>query len=158
MLRKTTVAAAFFATLAVSHADIGVKEVAKGFERPVWAGVPKGAKDQLWVMEQGGRVWIVDEKTGERSSEPFLDVSQDVTRRGNEEGLLGLAFAPDFEKSGRYYVNYTDKEKQTRIVRFISKDKKTTDSSTGEIILKYPSEFENHNGGWLDFGPDGMLY
>ena len=49
-------------------------------------------------MEQGGKVWIVDEKTGERSGEPFLDVSQEVTRKGNEEGLLGLAFAPDFVK------------------------------------------------------------
>lgn len=158
MLRKTSVAAAFLATLAVSRADIGVEQVAKGFDRPVWAGVPKGAKGQLWIMEQGGKVWIIDEKTGERSGEPFLDVSRDVTRKGNEEGLLGLAFAPDFAKSGRFYINYTDKEKQTRIVRFVSKDKKTTDASSGEIILKYPSEFENHNGGWLDFGPDGMLY
>ncbi len=158
MLRKTTVAAAFFASLAVSQADIGVEQVAKGFERPVWAGVPKGTKGKLWIMEQAGRVWIIDDKTGERSSEVFLDVSKDVTRQGNEEGLLGLAFAPDFEKTGRYYVNYTDKEKQTRIVRFISKDKKTTDASSGEVILKYPSEFNNHNGGWLDFGPDGMLY
>jgi glucose/arabinose dehydrogenase len=158
MLRKSSIAAALFATLAVSQAEIGVEPVAKGFDRPVWAGVPKGAKGQLWVMEQGGKVWIIDDKTGERVGEPFLDVSKDVTRRGNEEGLLGLAFAPDFAKSGRYYVNYTDKEKQTRIVRFISKDKKTTDASTGEVILKYPSEFENHNGGWIDFGPDDMLY
>lgn len=158
MTPKTSIAAILLATTAISQADIGVKLVAKGFERPVWAGVPKGSAGKLWVMEQGGRVWIVDEKTGERSETPFLDVREDVTRRGNEEGLLGLAFAPDFEKSGRYYVNYTDKEKQTRIVRFISKDKKTTDRSTGEIILKFPSEFENHNGGWIDFGPDGMLY
>lgn len=158
MLRKSSVAAVFLATLAVSRADIGVEQVAKGFDRPVWAGVPKGTKGKLWIMEQGGKVWIVDEKTGERADQPFLDVSQDVTRKGNEEGLLGLAFAADFEKTGRFYVNYTDKEKQTRIVRFVSKDKKTTDASTGEIILKYPSEFENHNGGWLDFGPDGMLY
>ncbi|MEO5915222.1 MAG: PQQ-dependent sugar dehydrogenase [Luteolibacter sp.] len=158
MLRKTSIATAFFATIAVSHAGIGVEQVAKGFERPVWAGVPKGIKGKLWVMEQGGKVWIVDDKTGEHETEPFLDVSQDVTRKGNEEGLLGLAFAPDFAKSGRFYVDYTDKEKQTRIVRFTSKDGKTTDHATEEIILKYPSEFENHNGGWIAFGPDNMLY
>lgn len=158
MLRKTTVAASFLASLAVSHADIGVRQVAKGFERPVWAGVPKGIKGKLWVMEQAGKVWIVDEKTGERGAEPFLDVSADVTRKGNEEGLLGLAFAPDFVKTGRFYVDYTDKEKQTRIVRFTSKDGETTDHDSEEVILKYPSEFENHNGGWLGFGPDNMLY
>ncbi|MES2440295.1 MAG: PQQ-dependent sugar dehydrogenase [Verrucomicrobiota bacterium] len=158
MLRKTSIATTFLATLAIAHAEIGVEQVAKGFERPVWAGVPKGIKGKLWVMEQGGKVWIVDDKTGERGAEPFLDVSGDVTRKGNEEGLLGLAFSPDFAKSGRFYVNYTDKEKQTRIVRFISKDGKTTDHATEEVLMKYPSEFENHNGGWLDFGPDNMLY
>ncbi len=151
-------ASALLSTLAVSNAKIGVEIVSKGFERPVWAGVPKGVKGKLWIMEQGGKVYIVDEKTGEREGGVFLDVSADVTRKGNEEGLLGLAFAADFTKSGRFYVNYTDKEKQTRIVRFTSKDGKTTDHATEEVILKYPSEFENHNGGWLDFGPDGMLY
>ena len=160
MLPNYRTAVVFLATLAAAHADIGVKLVAKGFERPVWAGVPKGVEGKLWVMEQAGRVWIVDQKTGEREKEPFLDISGDVSRKGNEEGLLGLAFAPDFEKTGRFYVNYTDKtkEKLTRISRFTSKDKKTTDASTEEIILKYPSVYDNHNGGWLDFGPDGMLY
>jgi glucose/arabinose dehydrogenase len=158
MFLKRPSLAIFLATLAVCHADIGVKPVAKGFERPVWAGVPKGFNDKLWVMEQGGKVWIVDRNSGERSKEPFLDVSADVTRRGNEEGLLGLAFAPDFEQSGRYYVNYTDKEAQTRIVRFTSADRLTTARDTAEIVMKYPSEESNHNGGWLDFGPDQMLY
>ena len=158
MFRKTTVAVACLASLTVSHAEIAVEQVAKGFDRPVWAGMPEGINGKLWVMEQAGQVWIVDEKTGERDKQPFLDIRPDVSRKGNEEGLLGLAFAPDFVKSGRYYVNYTDKEKQTRIVRFISEDRKTTQPTTGEILLKYPSEFENHNGGWVGFGPDSMLY
>ena len=158
MLRQTTIAAAFLATFTLSRAEIGVEQVANGFDRPVWAGMPKGINGKLWVMEQAGQVWIVDAKTGEREKEPFLDIRSDVSRKGNEEGLLGLAFAADFAKSGRYYVNYTDKEKQTRIVRFVSDDRKTTNSTTGEMLLKYPSEFENHNGGWIDFGPDNMLY
>ena len=142
----------------ISHAKIGVEQVARGFERPVWAGVPQGEKGKLWIMEQAGRVWIVDEKSGTRSAEPFLDIRSDVSRKDNEEGLLGLAFAPDFASSGRFYVNFTDNDKQTRIVRFTSKNRTTTDPSTGEILLQYPSEFENHNGGWIDFGPDRMLY
>ena len=158
MFLKPAASAALLATLTISHAELAVEQVAKGFERPVWAGVPKGIDGKLWVMEQAGQVWIVDQKNGERETEPFLDIRQDVCRKGNEEGLLGLAFAPDFATSGRYYVNFTDKEKQTRIVRFTSKDRKTTNPSTGEILMKYPSEFENHNGGWLGFGPDNMLY
>ncbi len=153
-------AAALLFSIPFAHAEIGVREVAKGFERPVWAGVPKGVEGKLWVMEQDGRVWIIDAKTGEREKEPFLDIREEVERKGNEEGLLGLAFAPDFMESGRFYVDYTDKtkEKLTRISRFVSKDKKTTDPKSEEIILSYPSIFPNHNGGWIAFGPDEMLY
>jgi glucose/arabinose dehydrogenase len=160
MIRQTFLAAALLCFGSLAQADIGVREVAKGFERPVWAGVPKGVNGKLWIMEQAGRVWIVDAETGEREKEPFLDIRGEVLRKGNEEGLLGLAFAPDFKESGRYYVNYTDKskEKLTRISRFISKDGTTTDPATEEIILKYPSIFDNHNGGWIAFGPDDMLY
>lgn len=151
-----------FSALALSvspaMAEVGTKLVAKGFERPVWAGVPEGVEGKLWVMEQAGRVWIVDLKTGSWEGKPFLDIHEDVSRKGNEEGLLGLAFAKDFATSGRYYVNFTDKEKQTRIVRFTSKDKVTTDPATAEVLMAYPSEFENHNGGWIGFGPDGYLY
>ena len=156
MLLKTL--ATYLACLTLAHAAIGVKSVATGFDRPVWAGAPRGSEGKLWVMEQAGQVWIVDQATGQRAAQPFLDIRQDVSRKGNEEGLLGLAFAPDFAQSGRFYVNITDKNKQTRIVRYTSPDRLTTAPASGEIILQYPSEFENHNGGWLDFGPDGMLY
>ena len=158
MFPKATAAAVLFASLSIAHAKLGVELVAKGFERPVWAGMPAGSDGKLWVMEQEGRVWIVDEKSGERAPEPFLDIRGDVSRRANEEGLLGLAFAPDFAETGRYYVNFTDKQEQTRIVRYTSADRKTTATDTGEVIMKYPSEYNNHNGGWLGFGPDKMLY
>ncbi len=158
MFMKSATTAVFLSSLAISHADIGVVQIAKGFDRPVWAGVPNGVKGKLWVMEQAGQVWIVDEKSGVREKDPFLDIRQDVSRKGNEEGLLGLAFSPDFAKSGHYYVDFTDKEKQTRIVKFTSADRRTTKPDTAEVILKYPSEFDNHNGGWVSFGPDNMLY
>lgn len=158
MFGKHLIAATVITLCQSLAAGIGVKEVASGFERPVWAGMPRGASDKLWIMEQAGRIWIVDLKTGERSKEPFLDIRQDVSRKGNEEGLLGLAFAEDFLKSGRFYVNFTDKEHFTRIVRFTSRGQATTPPETGEILLKYKQPFANHNGGWIAFGPDGMLY
>ncbi len=141
-----------------SHAEISVELVAKGFERPVWAGTPKGVTDKLWVMEQAGRVWIVDKQTGERASEPFLDIRKQVSRKGNEEGLLGMAFAPDFATSGRFYVNFSDTKQQTRIARFTSTDRLTTAPTSEEVLLRFAQPHRNHNGGWLDFGPDGMLY
>lgn len=148
----------FLASFVNSQARIQVEEVAKGFERPLWVGVAKGFAGKLWVVEQAGQIWIIDEKTGEREKQPFLDIRSIVSRQANEEGLLGLAFSPDFQKSGRFYVNFTDKEAQTQIVRYTSEDRQTTSPSTAEVILKYPSEFNNHNGGWLGFGPDNMLY
>jgi glucose/arabinose dehydrogenase len=139
-------------------AAVGVRTVATGFERPVWAGAPAGAGGKLWVMEQAGRVWVVDLATSERRETPFLDLREEVSRRDNEEGLLGLAFAPDFAASGRYYVNFTDKERHTRIVRLTSDDRLTTDLGTAEVLMRYQQDFGNHNGGWIGFGPDGMLY
>lgn len=140
------------------HAGIGTELLYKGLERPVWAGAPVSEKGKLWVMEQAGSIWIIDLKTGKKSAKPFLKIEDKVTREKNEQGMLGLAFAPDFEKSGRYYINYNEKGGDTRIVRFVSEDRQTTDPDSGETILKYKQPFWNHNGGWLDFGPDGMLY
>ncbi len=137
---------------------IGTELVYKGLERPVWAGAPDGVTDKLWIMEQAGSVWIIDLKTGEKSDEPFLKLNDKVDRKDNEEGMLGLAFAPDFEKTGRYYINYTSKDSHSNVVRFVAKDGMTTDPESGEVILRYEQDFGNHNGGWLDFGPDGMLW
>jgi glucose/arabinose dehydrogenase len=139
-------------------AGVASEVLIKDLERPVWAGAPASAKGKLWVMEQAGKVWIIDLKTGQRSKKPFLEITGRVTRKSNEQGLLGLAFAPDFGTSGRYYVNYSEKNGDTRIVRFVSKDGETTDASRGETILKIKQPFSNHNGGWLDFGPDGYLW
>lgn len=147
-----------FALIADASAELASELLAKGFERPVWVGAPKSVKGKLWVMEQAGTVYIVDLKTGEREKEPFLEITDQVTRKGNEQGLLGLAFAPDFEKSGRYYVNFNEKGGDSQVVRFVSKDRKTTDPDSGETVLEYDQPFGNHNGGWLDFGPDGYLY
>jgi glucose/arabinose dehydrogenase len=153
----TTLAASLVFT-SQSHGKLAVKSVASGFERPVWAGMPAGSTGKLWVMEQAGTVWIVDLATGKRNETPFLEIKSNVSRMGNEEGLLGLAFAPDFMKSGRYYVNFTDKEHFTRINRYVSKDRLVTDTTAGETVLSFKQPYQNHNGGWISFGPDGMLY
>lgn len=145
------------ALIAPAFAGLSVEKISGGFERPVWLGQPKGTDDKLWVIEQAGRIWTIDATTGARGEKPWLDISHDVSRAGNEEGLLGLAFAPDHANSGRFYVNFTDKKQKTRIVRFTAKDG-TVDPATAETLLEFDQPWRNHNGGWIGFGPDGYLY
>ena len=138
-----------------ASAKPGTEKVADGFERPLWVGAPPESHDCLWVLEQAGRISRIDTRTHAKS--PVLDICPDVSRKGNEEGLLGLAFAPDFARSGRFYVNYVDRTKFTRIVRFTFANDHA-DPASGETILQFKQPYENHNGGWLTFGPDGFLY
>jgi len=142
-----------------SGAAPALERVAGDLERPVWVGAPGNDSTHLWVVEQAGRVWIIDRKTGLKIEEPFLDLSAEVSRKDNEEGLLGLAFAPDYATSGRFYVNYTDKERTTRIVRLtVSEDPRKADPASAETLLSVKQPYGNHNGGWIGFGPDGFLY
>lgn len=159
-MRSISLTAALLSTLLPAAAKPGVEVVANGFNRPLWVGAPSHVKDRLWVIEQDGKIWIIDSKTGEKQQEPFLDITEQVRRRGNEEGLLGLAFAPDFEKSGRFYLNFVDKQQNTRISRFSAKGPKfdTADKESQEVLLSFKQPYDNHNGGCVIFGPDGMLY
>lgn len=151
-------AAAAIGLSCATTASARLQKIADNFKRPVWAGMPKGSSGVLWVMEQAGTIRLLDLKTGKTSEKPFLDIEERVTRQGNEQGLLGLAFAADFRDSGRYYIYYNDKKDRTVVSRFVSENKLTTDPNSEEILLKFDQPYRNHNGGWIDFGPDGMLY
>jgi glucose/arabinose dehydrogenase len=127
------------------------------FEAPVFVAQPPGERRDLYVVEQGGRVILVDD--GEVASEPFLDISGDVTA-GGEQGLLSMAFAPDYEQSGRFYVDFTDTEGDTRVQEFrrSESDPRVADPESRRELLFVDQPFPNHNGGLLLFGPDGKLY
>ena len=127
------------------------------FEAPVFVAQPPGERRDLYVVEQGGRVILVDD--GEVVSEPFLDISGDVTA-GGEQGLLSMAFAPDYEQSGRFYVDFTDTEGDTRVQEFrrSESDPRVADLGTRRELLFVDQPFPNHNGGLLLFGPDRKLY
>jgi glucose/arabinose dehydrogenase len=109
------------------------------------------------VVEQTGRVRVLTDGTPEDT--PFLDLSNRVSCCG-EQGLLSIAFAPDYERSGLVYVDYTDRSGDTRVVEYrrSSSDRLTVDPETARIVLRVPQPFPNHNGGLLLFGPDGLLY
>lgn len=140
--------------------QIIVSAFASGLNRPVYLTSPAGDNQRLFVLEQHtGRVRIVDRATGQVSPTPFLEIPN--VSRGNEQGLLGLAFAPDYLQSGRFFVNYTDAAGHTRVVGYRVSDNNPNlanpQSATPILTVEQPQA--NHNGGWMGFSPrDNFLY
>ena len=124
---------------------------------PKQDGAPYEGSEALYVVEQGGRIRVLED--GSVRDEPFLDISEEVSG-GTEQGLLGLAFAPDYGKSGLFYVNFTDTEGDTNVVEYRRSDSDpfTADPASARLVLFQDQPFENHNGGELLFGPDDLLY
>ncbi len=127
-------------------------EVARGLSNPV--SIANAGDDRLFVVEQRGTIRIV--RDGQVLEQPFLDVT-DRVRSGGEQGLLGLAFPPDFADSGRFYVYYTDLNGDSVLSRFVA-DGDAADPASEQVLLTQVQPYANHNGGQLAFGPDGYLY
>jgi glucose/arabinose dehydrogenase len=127
-----------------------------GFSSPVYVAAPPGDRDRIFVVEQGGRIQVL--RHGRRLSRPFLDISDEV-RSGGEQGLLSMAFAPDYATSGRFYVDYTDRDGNTHVSEFRrSGDPDRALGSSERLVLFQRQPEPNHNGGLVLFGPDGLLY
>lgn len=114
-------------------------------------------ENRVYVVERGGSVYFISGKEDTAEKILFLDLTEIVDTEGQEMGLLGLAFHPDYEENGYLFVNYT-KDGQTMISRLTSSDRETVDFATEKILLKFVQPYSNHNGGTLLFGPDGYLY
>jgi glucose/arabinose dehydrogenase len=116
---------------------------------------PDGA---WWVTEQAGRISRID---AQGRSAVVLDITDRVSTDGNEEGLLGLAFAPDFERSRRFFVYYSARNpRRSVIASFVANAANGTTAAPGSetVRLEVAQPFSNHNGGQIVFGPDGFLY
>ncbi len=115
--------------------------------------------NRLFIVEQGGKIWISDLQ-GNLLPKPFLSITAQVNDATTEQGLLGLAFSPSFKTDGRFYVNYTRNTNATVISRFTvsDSDPNIADSINEEILDTIVQPYSNHNGGALQFGPDGYLY
>ena len=129
---------------------------ATGFSSPV--DVTHAGDDRLFVVEQGGRIKIID-GTGTVLATPFLNISS-LTNSGGERGLLGLAFHPDYATNGYFFVNYTDLSGDTRVVRYSrsADDPNVADPNSAMQVIFIDQTQGNHNGGCIKFGPDGYLY
>jgi glucose/arabinose dehydrogenase len=125
------------------------------FDAPVHVTAPPGDRRRIFVVELGGTIRVV--RAGKRRSEPFLDI-RPLVRSGGEQGLLSMAFAPDYAKTKRFYVNYTEQSGTQRIAEYRAASADRAKRSRGRTVLRYDGLEENHNGGLLLFGPDRLMY
>ncbi|HEY1276470.1 MAG TPA: PQQ-dependent sugar dehydrogenase [Thermoleophilaceae bacterium] len=136
-----------------SSGTLATQAVAGSYDAPTYVAEPPGDPGRLFVVEQTGAIRTVGAST------PFLNIS-DLVSTGGERGLLSMAFAPDYATSGRFYVYYTNTAGNIQIDEFRrSADPSVADRNSRRPVLSIPHPEEaNHNGGQLQFGPDGYLY
>jgi len=129
--------------------------IASNLDRPV--DLQPDGSGRLFVVEKIGHIHIIE--NGQLIQTPFLNIDDRVNDSSNEMGLLGLAFNPNYTQNGYFYVNYTGSGGDTFISRFqVSDDPKLANPSSEVNLLRINQPYPNHNGGTLQFGPDGFLY
>ena len=151
----TATATATSTATARSTPQIVLTPIATGLSQPTYITAAGDGSGRLFVVEQAGQIVVV--KNGTVQSTPFLSLSN-VSCCG-ERGLLSVAFPPGYATKGHFYVDYTDSSGNTVVSRFhLTADPDVADASSEEVILAVTQPFSNHNGGQLQFGPDGYLY
>lgn len=143
--------------VAAGPARVALAPVASGFRRPLFVTHAGDGSGRLFVVEQGGTIRIV---AGDQvARRPFLDLADRLDESGGERGLLGLAFAPDYPESGRFFVAHTARGPSVRITRYrVSADPDRADPASAATVLDMADPASNHNGGMIAFGPDGYLW
>jgi glucose/arabinose dehydrogenase len=147
---------AFLLAHAAFAQQVELRQVVSGLTSPV--GINHAGDTRLFITQQRGTIVVFD---GTRVlPTPFLDVSTLISTNASERGLLGLAFHPRYAQNGFFYIWYTDPQGDIAVSRFrVSADPNRADANSRTLIIEIPhSQFGNHNGGQLAFGPDGYLY
>ncbi|HEX7024479.1 MAG TPA: PQQ-dependent sugar dehydrogenase, partial [Gemmatimonadales bacterium] len=133
-----------------------LREIAIGLDMPLFLTSSPGDPARMFVVEKSGRIRIIRDDA--LVPTPFLDISSRVSN-GGEQGLLGLAFHPQYAINGRFVVYYTDPAGDTRVSVFrVSANPDLADPASEQVILSVDQPYSNHNGGMVVFGPDGKLY
>ena len=145
------------AVAATGPVRVRLEPLVEGLDEPVYLTQAGNGTSVLYIVEQAGIVRTYD--TGALNDAPFLDIEDRVGSSGNEQGLLSIAFSPNYAANGYFFVNYTNKSGDTVISRFqANEDRLTANPDSELVILEIDQPYANHNGGLLKFGPDGMLY
>jgi glucose/arabinose dehydrogenase len=135
---------------------IDFETIATGLDQPLLAAAAPG-DPRLFVIEQTGKVRVI--KNGQLLDAPFIDIADNVLCCG-EQGLLGIAFHPNFGQNDRFYVHHTMKGTAEHVIAEYKAvfGTDTADPASRREILRFSDPYGNHNAGALEFGPDGMLY
>jgi glucose/arabinose dehydrogenase len=143
------------ASLDIGSIKIRLRAFAGGFNQPVFLTHAGEGNGNVYVVEQGGRVMLLDRSGDTRGI--FLDISTRV-QSGGERGLLGLAFHPEYHDNGRFFVYYSNNAGDNVVTEFRRRTAEKADHGSERVILSMDDPFSNHNGGWIAFGRDGFLY
>ncbi|HEX2172741.1 MAG TPA: PQQ-dependent sugar dehydrogenase, partial [Dehalococcoidia bacterium] len=131
--------------------------VASGLAQPIHVTHAGDGGGRLFVVERAGRIRIVAD--GQVAPEPFLDITPLVGSGGSEQGLLSVAFHPEYARNARFFVHYTDRLGDTVIAEYgVGADPGRADPGSARVLLTVDQPYANHNGGLNLFAPDGYLY
>jgi hypothetical protein len=161
MINRLTIILQLFVFLlspVLAQPQIELDAHASGFSFPI--DIASAGDDRLFILQQRGLIRILDAE-GNINETPFLDLASLVSQSGNERGLLGLAFHPQYDQNGYFFVNYTRSSDGATIVARFSVDEEDPDQANPDsqkIIMTIQQPYSNHNGGNILFGPDGYLY
>jgi glucose/arabinose dehydrogenase len=134
----------------------GVRLVSIGrFSSPLYVTAPQGDRRRVFVVEQAGRIVVV--RGGRRLAQPFLDIRSKVSS-ADEQGLLSLAFAPDYARTGRFYVYYTERSGAQAIWEYRRANQDRANPASARLVLRMADTESNHNGGIMIFGRDHLMY
>ena len=136
--------------------DLNLEEIYTNFSLPL--ALTHCGDDRIFIVEKAGKIIAIEKSTGERYT--FLDIQDIVSINSNERGLLGLAFHPNFDSNGFFFVNFTNNQGNTEIQRYqvFFDNPKLADPNSGLSIITIDQPYGNHNGGCIAFGPDNYLY
>lgn len=157
--RTSTTQAVRITVTDAAGGSFAVRRVGTGFAAPVFLTAMPDGSGRVLVVERAGRIRVLDPATGAIAATPFLDIVGQVSTDG-ERGLLAVALAPDYMTSGRAYVFLTALDGRIEIRRYSSSaaTRGQLDGGSGDLLLAIAHPRSTHNGGWLGFGADGLLY
>lgn len=142
----------------VAGTGFSVQRVATGFAAPVFLTALPDGSGRVLVVERAGRIRLLDPATGTIATTAFLDITGQVSTDG-ERGLLSVALAPNYATSGHAYAYLTGTDGAIEVRRYTaSGDRLSLNAASSDLILRIDHPRNNHNGGWMAFGPDGFLY
>ncbi|MDQ3117357.1 MAG: PQQ-dependent sugar dehydrogenase [Verrucomicrobiota bacterium] len=168
VLIQTAFFSLLFLAAPLAQAGIDAELIATGFDQPLGLATPPGDTNRLFVIEQTGKIKIIQLASRTVNATPFIDVSDKITALGNEQGLLGLTFDPNYAVNGRFYIAYTAPGGSfgngiSHIAQLtVSANPDIADPASERTLVKFDQPQTNHNSGWMSFSPrpgdEGNLY